>query len=457
MRLWRTLRGRLTASYILLALLLLVGTALVFSAAFASFADEVQRQRITQVVLQVRTISEEGEAAGLTPEQVVARLKRLMPSYDVALAPAPNPDEHAPNRGQFAGPEPRSGGRRFTLLPGRPELESITLPVPRRDGAAFGVSINLRRAAAVGILALYERVLITLGLALLLAVLLGLWLSRYLSRPLAQLTAATAAVAAGGVAQAVEPMGTAEIDALAEQFNAMARQVRESITALGAERDAARRLATDASHELRTPLAALRTYEEVLSEHPERQAEVVPALGRQVERMQRLIDGLMRLATLSEGTGIQLASGDLAAVVSQLLPGFAALAADSGQTFAAGGLQAPVPVRLDPHLVELAITNLVENACKFAPAGAHVALALRREGGAALLSVSDNGPGIPADELPRVFERFHRGRNTQGIAGTGLGLSIVQEAVARMGGTVGVTSAPGAGSTFTIRLPLLTA
>jgi signal transduction histidine kinase len=109
----------------------------------------------------------------------------------------------------------------------------------------------------------------------------------------------------------------------------------------------------------------------------------------------------------------------------------------------------------DGARLERVLDNLVANAVKYSPAGGDVVVRVRREGGAAVVSVIDHGLGIPSADIPRVFDRFHRGANVQGrISGTGIGLASVRQIVEQHGGTVAVESREGCGSTFTIRLPL---
>ena len=107
------------------------------------------------------------------------------------------------------------------------------------------------------------------------------------------------------------------------------------------------------------------------------------------------------------------------------------------------------------HLLELALDNLMDNACKYTEPGGEVALILQVDGNGAVFMVQDSGRGITTEELPYIFNRFHRGVDTQSISGSGLGLAIAQEAVKRMGGTLVAESEAGHGSRFSIRLPLL--
>lgn len=461
MKTWQSLRNRLIASYVLLAALLLGGFALVFSAAFASFAADLQRQRAGQVAAQIRTVATEAAASRQNPQQVLQRLQQLLPDYELSLVELPALRTFTgavplPPDGVFReGPGER--GLRIFMSEAAMGRDNLLVPVPQADASPAYAIRAVRRNTSIGLQALYSRVLFTLTLALGLSLLLGWWLSRWLSRPIARLTEATAAVAGGDFLQTVPPMGTSELDHLARQFNAMVTRLKESFRSLASERDVARRFAADAAHELRTPVTALRTYEEVLSEHPERHHDLLPAMSRQIERIERIISGLTQIATISEGLPIDLAPHDLAGVVRGMVPGFQAAADEYGHTLALAGLERSLSVRLDPRLVELALTNLVDNACKYTPPGGQIAVALDEQQGQATITVADNGPGIAASDLPHLFHRFHRGVDTQAISGQGLGLSIVQAAVDRLGGRVDVESTPGEGSLFIVRLPVVVA
>lgn len=138
----------------------------------------------------------------------------------------------------------------------------------------------------------------------------------------------------------------------------------------------------------------------------------------------------------------------------RLEPIYEALAAESGHRLTTICPEASVQVMLNQRLLELALDNLMDNACKYTPPGGMVSLTLQVDEHEALITVQDSGKGIPAEESPYIFDRFRRGIDTQSIPGTGLGLAIVQESLKRMGGTVSLESQIGLGTRFLIRLPL---
>ncbi|HYG59790.1 MAG TPA: HAMP domain-containing sensor histidine kinase [Symbiobacteriaceae bacterium] len=443
----KSLRVRLIGTYVVLALVLLGTTGLVFSNAFADYAGRVYQQRIREMMGQAIRVAQESQDP---PEQLVERLNRLFPELEVAYVPAVIGVRVVPP-GALDTPVPSL----FTFRKGG--LSAVDPAVPLLiPGKSAGQLVFRPKAAAPNVFGtLYREVALLLALGLGVAALLGWWLSRWLARPIAGLTEATAAVAEGDFMTTVPPTGTPELDGLVQQFNRMAVRLSESFRSLAAERDTARRFASDAAHELKTPLTALKAYHETAVDRPERVAHALPGMGRQIARLERVIAGLLQLARLSEGTGFALEDSDLGDLLQEMKPSLGAMAADYQQHLRVTEPSAPVPVRVDARLLEMALVNLVENACKFTPPGGEVRVDLARTEHEAVLTVADTGPGIAPEELPHIFSRFYRGVQTQAIPGSGLGLSIVHEAATRMGGRVTVETELGQGSTFRLHLPIL--
>lgn len=348
---------------------------------------------------------------------------------------------------------PLPPGKDVLLFASKPTESSFTLPAGKAYPFSF-LRFSLRPSAFAVLSGLYRQTLVVLFMALALAGLIGWLLSRWIARPLSHLAAATEAVAEGNFLETVERTGIFELDRLADQFNRMVLRLRESFRSLRAERDAAQRFAADAAHGLKTPVTTLRAYHELVSEQPGRLNQVLPAFGRQIERMEQINTGLLQITNLGEGTGITLEPADLCAVIRRLGPDYLAFAKDSGLHLTVDCPACPVPVLLDQRLLELALNNLVDNACKYTPTSGQVALNVHSDDQNAVITVSDSGKGIPAEELRYIFERFHRGIDNQSIPGTGLGLAIAREAVLRMGGTITADSEVGQGARFFICMPL---
>lgn len=217
-----------------------------------------------------------------------------------------------------------------------------------------------------------------------------------------------------------------------------------------------------AAHDLRTPLAAVTGFVQMLRRQVEREQLVLNERQRgaldQIEvtgrRMRRLVDQLVDVARLQMGQALDLERRptDLVALVRRVAAEHQ-LSSDR-HTITVASPEPRLVGDWDAARLERALDNLVGNAVKYSPAGGEVRLLLDREpGGWAVVAVSDPGVGIPAAELPYVFERFRRASNTAGVVGTGIGLASVRQIVDEHGGTVAAVSTEGAGSTFTIRIP----
>jgi two-component system sensor histidine kinase BaeS len=254
--------------------------------------------------------------------------------------------------------------------------------------------------------------------------------------------------------------GRDEIAALARTFNQMAASLADRERALVEAGDVRRRLLADVSHELMTPLTSIRGFLETLQmgsvalDDATRQRYLAIA-QTETGRLERIVGDLVDLARL-EGGGLTLrrerlsVADALAAVAVRYEP--AAKAAGVALSVAPG--IGPLTVEADPLRLDQALDNLVRNALRHTPAGGHVDLGARRDKGQVVLTVADSGSGIAPDDLPRVFDRFYRADTAREDSAhhSGLGLSIVKAIVEAHTGSVAVTSAPGRGSTFEMRL-----
>ncbi|RBY82820.1 histidine kinase [Blastococcus sp. TF02A-26] len=217
---------------------------------------------------------------------------------------------------------------------------------------------------------------------------------------------------------------------------------------------------SDVSHELRTPVTLLLgPLADVLADSADRlPADVRDRLvlaQRNGHRLRRLVDDLLDFASIEAGrTGAVRVATDVAALTAELAGVLRAAAERAGLQLTVDSPPLARTAYVDPRMWEKIVLNLVSNAVKYTFVGS-IAVALRGADDGLVLQVSDTGVGIPADELPHVFERFHRGSDSRARSreGTGLGLALVAELVALHGGEVTVASEPGVGSTFTVRVP----
>ncbi len=285
------------------------------------------------------------------------------------------------------------------------------------------------------------------GLAALLALVAGLVVARRITRPVAALLAATRAMGSGDRATRVGPVrAPGELSELATAFDQMA-------DTLDRQEQLRRGLVADVAHELRTPIAVLQAgHEALLDGVAEPTPEQFGSLRDEVLRLARMVGDLQTLAEADAAAlRLDLGPADLAEIAR---PAAASLA---GQFEAAGitvdAQLTPVPVLADAGRLHQVITNLLTNALKFTPAGGRVTIQAGPASGQAVLRVTDTGPGIPADELPRVFDRFWRGRGAARVSGSGIGLAIAAELARAHGGKLTAASTEGQGTELTLTLP----
>ncbi|HVX29649.1 MAG TPA: ATP-binding protein, partial [Nitrolancea sp.] len=224
----------------------------------------------------------------------------------------------------------------------------------------------------------------------------------------------------------------------------------------------------DASHELRTPLTVLSSVSELLDQHRseplDANAEIFDDMRQEIGRLQRLVDDLLTLARSDlEELALAVAPLDLIPLVAEVVQRVTPLARvrQVDVTFApSASARAPVLLEADPDRLQQVLLILIDNALKYTKSGGSIAVCVERQGSDALLSVRDTGEGIPAEQLPRVFDRFFRGdaarTRASAAGGAGLGLSIAKSLVEAHGGQLTLSSQVGEGTVALVRLPLLT-
>jgi signal transduction histidine kinase len=218
----------------------------------------------------------------------------------------------------------------------------------------------------------------------------------------------------------------------------------------------------NAAHDLRTPLAAIKAaIGVVLANEPPGTLPPIHRMLTNIDRaateMGRLVDDLLELGRLQRGRATSAATAcDLRTIVARAGRAIEPLAQDRGQQLIVTLPPDPVPVLADAPRIERVLLNLLGNAQKYGRDGGRIALRVERLPGEAVVSVADDGPGIPLEDQSRLFERFYRSHaaSSRRIIGSGLGLPIVKTLVELHGGRVAVESAPGAGATFRLTLPL---
>ncbi|HEY7002768.1 MAG TPA: HAMP domain-containing sensor histidine kinase [Gaiellaceae bacterium] len=278
--------------------------------------------------------------------------------------------------------------------------------------------------------------LAAIGVAVVLgALLLGWILASTVARPLARLRDTAGRLEHGDLDARASTDGPKELAELGVSFNSMAEAMATSLRAQ-------REFVANASHQLRTPLTGLKLRLEALRREGGKVGDDAAKAEQELDRLGSLVDDMLDLASAatSAPTG---ASVDLAAVVDEAVERWRGPADEAAKSVQAGRHES-VQVFADPSDLAHIVDNLIENALRYAPPGATVTVESAAEDGRATLAVADDGPGIPAADRARVFERFYRGANgKQSGPGTGLGLAIVAELVERWGGRVSLDEGPG--------------
>lgn len=367
--------------------------------------------------------------------------KDLASTRDLARSIGVGIDVHADGRQLLrVAPLGRPGGTSTlaVVVHGRPVAQvTVTFPF----SGLLPEEVAFRRS-------IERSVVIASALALAVALGAAVLASRRLVAPVRTLTDATRRLAAGDRSSRVGALRAAgEISELATSFDTMA-------AALEREDGLRRALVADLAHELRTPVAVMQAQVDGITMGVVALDQgAVDSLAEEVAHLSRLIEDL-RILSEADAAGLLIRREpvDLAAVASRAASRLAPFFVERGI-----GLElqlGAVSVLGDPDRLEQVTVNLLSNAAKFSDAGGTVTASVAAGDGEGRLVVTDHGRGIPPEEAGRVFERFFRGAGTRDTSGSGIGLAVVAVLAAAHGGSVSLSSAPGAGSTFTLHIPL---
>lgn len=342
-----------------------------------------------------------------------------------------------------------SASQNFDALAGKPEFSApvvadglhVGTAIVRFSGSGLGSADPTLRAALIRAAAA------SAGLAALLSLLAALLVARRLTRPVEKIVSVTRARGRG---QRSARIG--DVHAPSE-LREMGQVLDEMADLLDRNEQVRRDLVADVAHELRTPIAVLQAGHEALVDGlAEPTPEQLSSLRDEVLRLARMVEDLQTLAAADAASmHLERRSADLADI--------AATAADSlAGRFTAAGIPLArrlesAELRADPRWLHHVVTNLLTNSLKFSKAGGTVTIETGMAGSDAILHVSDEGMGIPADEIPRIFDRFWRGHQAAHTSGTGIGLAIAAELVRAHGGSLTAESEAGVGTVMTLRLP----
>lgn len=316
-----------------------------------------------------------------------------------------------------------------------------------------GGPVVVEEMRGVDVAALNQRLLIALSVVIFGAALVTALVARRVLGPVRALRTAVDRMATGGAGARVAVSGDDELAALGRAFNAMA-------DALARQEQLKRDLTNDIAHELRTPLTDLRCHIEALQDQVvDVTPETLGTLHAEVSHLQRLVEDLGELAR-AEAKQLSLSPEAVvvADVVGHLARQATARAASLGVTVRLEDVDPTATAWVDRGRLQQVIGNLLDNALVHTPDGGHITLAVRPQGDTVTISASDSGPGIPAEHLPHVFDRFYRvdASRSRSTGGVGLGLAIARQFVEASGGSIAVDSPVSGGTTFIVTLPAFT-
>jgi signal transduction histidine kinase len=377
-------------------------------------------------------------------------------------APGAGPGRDGPRpRPDRFDPDERGRGDRFDRGPNG-------FPVPRPapifvGGRLAGVVVVPPQAPFGFLLGRYGPMLALVAIAVL--VLGAIVTSAMIFGParsrLRALEAAARALGSGDLSARAPDRGGDEIAAVASAFNAMADDLAARAEALRASDRVRRQLLADVSHELTTPITAMRGYLETLS-MPEltldaaTRARYLAIVSDESNRLERLIGDLLDLARLEGGGGtLRIEQVPVAELFDRVVARHERASHDVGVAIETAIDADAGIVSADRDRLEQALQNLAANAIRYAPRGTKIRLTACRTGAGIALAVADEGPGIPPDHLPHLFDRFYKvdPSRAEHATGSGLGLSIVKAIVERHGGVVTASSRVGGGTTFALKFP----
>ena len=286
------------------------------------------------------------------------------------------------------------------------------------------------------------------------AALLSSWVfSRVITRPIAGLNRGIQRMSKGDFSSRVRVRGSGEMKQLALAFNSMS----EKLETLDQSRN---QFVSNASHELKTPLATMKIMIESLIYQPDMdkqlRTEFLTDINNEIDRLSAIVSDLLTLVQMdSQNVKLTRENLSIAALIKENAHRLQPIADQKDQQILLT-LGDPCDIYADKSKLNQVIYNLMENAVKYTQSGGVIRVNLQRQGRDARFTVTDNGPGIPKESLPHLFDRFYRvdKARSREKGGTGLGLSIVHQLVLLHGGAISVESEEGKGATFIVELPL---
>jgi len=322
-------------------------------------------------------------------------------------------------------------------------------------GKTIGVLLYSASAGDMmsGLVQLQKNMIVYFLIAAVFATAIALVFSRLLTKPIDRLTHGIQKMGRGDLSVRVPVKGGGELRKLAETFNTMS----EKLERLDKSRN---QFVSNASHELKTPLSTMKILLENIIYQPDMETairtEFLTDVNLEIDRLNLIISDLLTLVSMdTKAMRLRLETFRLAEVVQDVAQRLSVVAEKKQQKIKVG-LTDGCEMRADRAKLTQVVSNILDNAIKYSPQGGVIRIRLIRSGRNAVLTIADNGPGIPKEDQPHIFDRFYRvdKARSRDTGGTGLGLSIVHQFVLMHSGNISVDSKEGSGSTFTVELPL---
>jgi heavy metal sensor kinase len=456
---------RMTLWYVLVFGLLLGGFSIFVYAAISRAAySRLDHSLVNSTEITANLLRSEMEESGGDVTAAAAETQKVLSLGDVHMAvfqgrrllTANYPNEHALNvpEAAFRAAETASGPALSTV--NGSDEEGARLAVLRVSAGETDYFLALAQPlhnTAEELEALGRTFYLAIPAALLVAGIGGLLLARKSLAPVAAMTEQAESIGARNLHERLEVTNSRdELGRLATVLNNLLSRLDRSFESL-------RQFTADASHELRTPLSIIRGEAEVALSQKRDEAEYRESLAivqDEARRLSRMVDDMLALARAEDGQqGLKVEEFYLNDLVEDCVKSSQVLALAKAISLTLDPAT-DITFRGDESLIRRMIVNLLDNAIKYTPSGGHVSVRLTSKDSRVEIAVVDTGIGIPADATDRIFERFYRaGRaRSRSDGGSGLGLSIAKWVAEAHNGSIGLDSRPGAGSTFTISLPL---
>jgi signal transduction histidine kinase len=451
-----TVAGRLFLSYLAVVLVGLVAATVAMSGLLVRYENETIQLRLSELSAPLLTAMTQGLRQNKEPREVIDTLaeqarsadsrllilsnnRRVLVDSDNAMA---NQSIPPPNSGAFGSFTDKDAPWLFVQSVFRPAAAGANpaIIVVARPRAAFADALRILFPALIAAAA------VAAGFALIVA---GL-LSRTITRPLRELAGTATRFAKGDYRARVPVAGPTEVAEMGGAFNDMATEIERA-------RGSEQAFLADISHELRTPLTSIQGFAQAIADGEATGAAITPAaniIQRESRRLMRMVEGLLQVARLQSGAqDLAKERVDPAQLLATARAALEPQAHDAGVRLVFEPSDLPT-MRGDPDRLAQLFLNLIDNAVKHSPRGGAVVVQGSRSDGQLLVTIRDEGSGLPQGADKRLFRRFYRGDNAAQRDGAGLGLAIAQAIAEAHGGSISARNVDAGGAEFTVKLPV---